>query len=233
MTSNGFDRPLWRAWREAENAAGAALLERAFGYVGVEFDAGWMPLDLLAACPVRRRLRVSAGDPDSDAQMDLDALGIGSGTVDVAILPHTLEFADSPQAVLREVERVLVGEGHLLVTGFNPWSAWSARRPFQRGDLRRARPLAVSRLCDWLQLLGFEILAVEGFFRRPPVDHEGVLRRLERMEQWRYLPLPGCGYALLARKHVYALTPLRLRSRRKEGMGGLVRPAMMNSRGDK
>lgn len=231
MQSSGFDRPLWQAWREMESIAGARLLERAFGHVGIEFDAGWMPQDLLPACPVRRRLRLAATDGRSaDGWMEFDALGIASGSVDVAILPHTLEFVASPQATLREMERILVGEGHLLITGFNPWSAWPAARPFAPAQQRGLRMLSTQRLYDWLQLLGLEVVAVERFFRRPPVDIAGLLDRLRRMEEWRYLPIPGCGYAILARKRVVSMTPLRLRERRKESLGGLVRPAMMKTR---
>lgn len=183
-------------------------------------------MDLLESCPVRRRLRLAARpSSESSACMELDALGIQSGSVDVVILPHTLEFVVSPQAVLREAERVLAGEGHLLITGFNPWSAWSAMRWLDRGAARRARSLTAMRLRDWLGLLGFDIIAQRCFFRRPPINSAGLLDRLEPMESWRYLPLPACGYAILATKHVYAPTPLRWRERQRERLGGFVRPA--------
>ena len=222
----GFDKPLWHAWQVAEQQCATALLERAFGHIGVELASEWMPQRLLESCPVRRRLRLAANpSPESSACMELDALGIESGSVDVAILPHTLEFVASPHAVLREVHRVLAGEGHLLVTGFNPWSAWSAARWLDRSAARRARPLTMMRLCDWLQLLGFDIVARQGFFKRPPLNMAGMLERLEPMERWRHLPIPACGYAILATKHVYAPMPLRLKETQRERIGGFARPA--------
>lgn len=227
MSAQEFDQALWQAWRQLEDAVASNMLERCFGYVALQLDSGWMPQDLLPNCPVRRQLRLAPVDERSaDACMELDRLAIGSGSVDVVVLPHTLEFAASPQALLREVDRVLAGEGHLLITGFNPWSAWSAARYALRGLPRRARSLSALRLRDWLELLGFEIIAQQGFFRRPPLNAAAMLRALEPMEQMRWLPLPACGYALLARKHLYTLTPVRRPGWERDKVGGLVRPAM-------
>ena len=50
------------------------------------------------------------------------ALPIASDSVDVVLLPHVLEFETTPHEALREAQRVLVPEGHVLITGFNPWS---------------------------------------------------------------------------------------------------------------
>ena len=50
------------------------------------------------------------------------------------MLPHVLEFDANPHQILREVERVLVPEGSVVVTGFNPYSLWGARRRFARRE---------------------------------------------------------------------------------------------------
>jgi len=39
-------------------------------------------------------------------------------------MPHTLEFTNDPHQVLREVDRVLIPEGHVVILAFNPWSLW-------------------------------------------------------------------------------------------------------------
>jgi hypothetical protein len=39
-----------------------------------------------------------------------------------------MEFAAEPHQMLREVERVLIPEGRLIVTGFNQTSLWGARQ---------------------------------------------------------------------------------------------------------
>ena len=50
-----------------------------------------------------------------------------SDSIDAALLPHTLEFAADPYAIVREVDRVLAAEGQLLVLGFRPLSLWGLR----------------------------------------------------------------------------------------------------------
>ncbi len=59
-----------------------------------------------------------------------DSLPFRSDSIDAILLPHTLELVEDPYAVLREAERVLCGEGCLMICGFNPFSGWGARRVF-------------------------------------------------------------------------------------------------------
>jgi hypothetical protein len=84
------------------------------------------------------------------------------------VLPHALELARDPHQTLREVERVLVPEGRVVIVGFNPASLWGLRQRAGRvraGWAGRNQPLYLPRagefigywrLRDWLRLLGFE-----------------------------------------------------------------------------
>ena len=45
---------------------------------------------------------------------------IGSDSLDVVVVSHTLEFSENPHQVLRETDRVLIPEGHVVILGFNP-----------------------------------------------------------------------------------------------------------------
>lgn len=210
---------------QCEETVAERLLERVFGFVAVSIGH-WWPIDpFLAPCSIRQQLRI--GVNHGDLLSPLDNLALASDSIDAVVLPHTLEFVASPQRLLREVDRVLVGEGHVLVFGFNPWSAWSARRAARSGYFpENGRPLAAGRLVDWLNLLGFEVLATEGVFRRPPISHAGMLERLEGLEKPRWLPMPGNAYGILARKHVYAMTPLKPAwERRRRLTAGLPTPA--------
>ena len=70
-------------------------------------------------------------------------LPFASDALDVVLLPHTLERVAEPEQVLREAERVLRGEGHVLVLGFHPWGPWGlARLIRRRPELGRAVPRA-------------------------------------------------------------------------------------------
>jgi SAM-dependent methyltransferase len=148
-------------------------------------------------------------------------------------MPHVLEFANDPRRVLREAERVLIGEGHLVIVGFNPFSwygvgslllRWQGAVPWS------GRFIALGRVKDWVQLLGFEVMRVERAVFRPPLAAANLGRRLEFLERLGAYLWPGMGavYVLLARKRVEGLTPLRAswRQRRRLMAGGVVEPTV-------
>lgn len=106
-----------------------------------------------------------------------DCLGVANDSVDVVLLPHVLETHDDPHGVLREVDRVLRSDGHIIILGFNPVSFWGfrhllSRRTFPPG-IRRLLP--EHRLRDWLRLLNFSADASSFQHFRPP-----MLRRVRR-----------------------------------------------------
>lgn len=147
-------------------------------------------------------------------------LPIQSDSIDIVVLPHVLEFSADPHQVLREVERVLITEGHVIILGFNPWSLWNMRRRLMfwaKQPPWNAQFLAATRVMDWLALLGFEVVQRQGYFYRPPIQKENVIEQLSIIEKLgqRFWPNFGAGYALVARKRMQTLTPIRPRWRTK------------------
>ena len=55
----------------------------------------------------------------TDLVLDPTALPFPDQSLDLVVLPHTLELSQDPHATLREVYRVLVPEGKVVVCGFN------------------------------------------------------------------------------------------------------------------
>lgn len=144
------------------------------------------------------------------------ALPIASQSVDVVVLHHSLEFSRDPHQVLREVDRVLVAEGHVVILGFNPWSFWLPWRWLLRWSQQPpwcGRALGRARLRDWLSLLGFDIVHSKNHFYRPPLQQAGIMDRLKFMDKLgaRFWPRLGAGYLLVGRKKVIALTPIKPR----------------------
>jgi len=148
---------------------------------------------------------------------DFDALPFDSNSLDLVVLPHALEFARDPHLALREVERVLVPEGRVVIVGFNPSSLWGLRQWLGRGRQllasRARRPLFLPsagefmryrRLRDWLRLLSFEVEAGRFGCYRPPVAAEKWLTRFEWMERAgeRWWPVFGAVYFVVAVKRV-------------------------------
>ena len=59
-------------------------------------------------------------------------LAVATDSIDAVFLPHVLETTEDPHAVLREVDRILRPDGHVVVAGFNPWGWWGVRHYLSR-----------------------------------------------------------------------------------------------------
>jgi SAM-dependent methyltransferase len=212
-------------------------LDDVFGWELLQLGI-WGPRDaLLSGCRTRRHAIIAASTGSSghaDIAARLSQLPVGNGAVDAVVLPHTLEFETDPYAVVREADRVLAGEGHLIVLGFRPFSLWGFRnRAARRGHppgLRRT--LGAGRIGDWLELLGYEVSTQRDYLFTPPWGKahpqpgvpSGLLRR-----GW-IKPWPAGAYLIKARKRVYTLTPIRPKLReRTQPIGGLVKPTTRSS----
>ncbi len=138
-----------------------------------------------------------------------DELPFASQSIDLVALPHVLEFTDDPHEVLREVARVLMPEGRLVITGFNPLSLWGMRQGMRRLGTESFLPaqsqmIAFTRLKDWLKLLGFDIVRGRFGCYCPPNRTDKWLQRTAFMEKAgdRWWPIFGAVYMLQAVKRV-------------------------------
>jgi SAM-dependent methyltransferase len=127
--------------------------------------------------------------------------------VDLVLLPHVLEFAEEPHAILREVDRIMMPEGRLLILGFNPWSLWGLRSALgpNRNDVPwNGHFVSLLRVKDWLALLGFDVSAGRLAGYAPPIESAGVRKRLGFMEPAgdRWWAVGGAVYMLQAIKRV-------------------------------
>lgn len=162
-----------------------------------------------------------------------DFLPFAEMSLDVLLLPHRLEFSERPHQTLREAERVLMPEGHVLITGFNPWSAWGVKaltkkiwHKFKYWGTKNpqinldypwnARMIRLSRLKDWLNLLGMEVVSVEMACHAPPFHQEHWLRKCGWLDilggqYLRRLGLDRFGgvYFIVAKKRVTGMIPLK------------------------
>ena len=213
------------------------MLTGQFGYYLLQVGLGAHRDKILKSCRVRSCLVL-----DSDAKADMRGnplqLPIASDSVDAIILPHTLDFSPDPHQVLREVERVLIPEGRLILFGFNPWGLWGLWRLFARRSGRVpwcGRFISQRRLCDWLSLLGFEVELTETLMYRPPLHNRsamGRLQLLERLGRRLWPPLSG-GYAIQAVRRVLPLTPVGPAWKRGRPLfgGRMVEPTTRSSSG--
>ena len=205
--SDWFDTPLGGYLLSCEQAYFDAEVADVFGFNALQL--GLSRFDFLRANRMPLRCRVGDDGP-VQVRADLRQLPILANSADLLLLPHVLEFSDHPHQVLREVARVLMPEGHVIVSGFNPWSLWGARHFLTKDQESfpwRGRFIALNRLKDWMALLGLEIASGRMCCYLPPMRSEKWLRRLDFLESAgdRWWPFAGGVYFLHAVKRVQGM----------------------------
>lgn len=203
-------------------------LQDVFGYHAVQISP--MPLDALRTNRMSCRVRMVWGEarlgdgidancapPDLASQSSLIGstrdLPFLTESLDLLVLPHTLEVSEDPHYLLREAQRVLIPEGKIVITGFNPLSFWGLRRSCR--SVTRFPPaghhwMSLLRVKDWLKLLNFDLGAggASAFGAYvPPFDSEAWLARMNWMDPAgrRWWPMAGGVYFLVAVKRVHHL----------------------------
>lgn len=196
--------PLGQYLLEKEQAYLDDVTPDIFGFHALQL--GMPSVDLLRESRIAHRMRIADTDtPDLYAKCH--ELPLATQSIDLVVLPHVLEFAAEPHEVLREVDRVMMPEGRLVIVGFNPWSLWGLRSAigFSRDELPwNGRFVSLLRVKDWLSLLGFDVSAGRLVAYAPPFDNARLLRRFGFMEPAgdRWWAVGGAVYMLQAIKRV-------------------------------
>ena len=231
-------------WFKQEPGNGLCNLEHAyldqalnnlFGYYILQIG-NLNQVSLISNCRVSNKVVLDFyHDKDSSNTSlvsDSESFALDSESMDVVVMPHTLEFETTPHQVLREANRVLIGEGHLIITGFNPWSLWGLWRLFLAWrDIPpwSGKFIPLSRIKDWLSLLDFEVVETDHFYFRPPLKNTRMMNSLLFLEKMgKYLwPILGGVYIVVAKKRVVPLTPIKLEwhKRRRLIASGLTEPS--------
>lgn len=205
-----------------------------FGFRAVQL--GMPQADLLRANRIPFRFLCCEEGPIARVLASFEQLPYATHSLDLVVLPHVLEFAENPHQILREVERVLVPEGQLLISGFNPFSLWGMKRSFLRGQ--GGYPwcgsyLSVRRLKDWLALLGFETQAGAFGCYVPAVTQERWLKRWEFMAKAgdRWWPFAGAAYVLQAIKRVPGMRIIQPKWKDARARGATLAPLVQRGKG--
>ncbi len=147
-----------------------------------------------------------------------NSLPITAGSIECVVLLHGLDLAENPHGLLREVDRILAMDGHLIIVGFNPVSLWGAYRPL-RNLVRRSQQMPwrlpfyrLSRLRDWLKLLSFETKELNTISYQPLVYRDAWLQKLAFVDSIGNFTLQHFGnvYLMVSQKRTVPLTQIRL-----------------------
>ncbi len=140
-----------------------------------------------------------------------EQLPIAADNIDLVIASHVLECSQNPHQVLREIDRVLVPDGHCILIGFNPHTLRGIKRflASSKKNDKRYKMRSVSHVRDWFSLLGFETLKVNYVGFRPTIKNEKIFNKMAWMEKWgeKLWPLLGSLYIIHAQKKVVSMTP--------------------------
>jgi SAM-dependent methyltransferase len=205
--------PLGRYLIEREQAYFDQVVADIFGFNALQI--GFTHSDLLRANRMPKRFAVAPqfsekGKTEIKLLAEPGYLPIASQSIDLLLLPHVLEFSANPHQILREVERVLMPEGQVIISGFNPISLWGVPRfvPSRKQDYPwQGNFISLRRIKDWLALLGFDVVAGRMCCYAPPLRNERWLRRCRFMEAAgdRWWALAGGVYFLQAKKKVVGM----------------------------
>ncbi|MGB1261351.1 MAG: class I SAM-dependent methyltransferase [Cognaticolwellia sp.] len=185
--------------------------------------------------PIKHQLSLSQQGETADVIADIDDLPLLEHSVDVCVLAHALEFALDPHHVVREANRVLIPNGYLVITGFNPFSFVGLNKfiPYRRKQMPwNERLFSPMRVKDWLHLMGYEIQLDQRFL------HSSLSRKITQgviSQQWRkiaarYFPSFGSVYVIVAKKRLLPLTPIKAKWQLRPGFEPVKVPTMNSSR---
>lgn len=200
---------LGSALLEAEQRVLTGLLDRHYGkhalLIGVPGQSALLTARSAACQTLMSPIHHSKQTAYIEA--DFHDLPLLTGSIDLVLLPHTLEFVDNPRQLLSEACRIVKPEGLIVIVGFNPYGVWRLRKKIVGSLIQR------QHIKNWLKLAEFALEKQSSFLYRPPVDSAGIYQKMAFLERVGGLlyPLLAGAYVVVARAKVIPLTPIRLK----------------------
>lgn len=187
----GYATPFLRPFRD-EAARVVAVMPQAQGVIRWPFD-----------------------EPNLVALADEEELPFPDLSIDRVLIVHGIETAEHLRPMMREVWRVLAGNGRLLVVAPNRQGMWARREgnPFGSG-----RPYSNTQLGRLMRDTMFTPLQSATALYVPPTGWRVMLKAAEAWENIgsRWFPLFGGVVLVEATKQIYAAVPPRVRRRRRQ-----------------
>jgi SAM-dependent methyltransferase len=154
------------------------------------------------SCAISHQVNVSLAGQPIQVKADPLHLPFAEKSVDACLLANTLPWCSDPHRLLREADRVLIDDGWLILSGFNPMSLMGLRKlvpVLRRKSPYNSRMFTFTRQLDWLSLLNFEVMHYSGFQVLPWTQEGGKMLTT-------HFPALGCMQLIVARKRTIPLT---------------------------
>ena len=207
-----FADPLGDHVINTESAMLEQLLPSMFGYHLMQCSVQDRPL--FDSSPIQHKFPLNLDNSVTDGMLAKPAsLPLANDSIDVSLIHHLLDYVENPLETLREMARVTLPMGHIVIVGFNPlstWGIWQQIARYKGNAPWTGRFIRPGRVMDWLNLLNFKIDRAQYAIYRPPLSRypgklgdysQGVSRNLN-------LPI-GSVYVIVAKKHIGAVLPIK------------------------
>jgi len=211
-----------------------SAVDDVFGFRAVQI--GLPEVDFLRQNRIPYRFSLAL-EPGASLAADPLQIPLASQSVDLVVLPHVLEGHPNPHDVLREVERVLMPEGQVVISGFKTASLWRVRQlfaPRHNGAPWDAKFIGLLRLREWLRVLGFELNGGKFGCYAPPFRNEIWLKRFGFMEKAgaRWWPVTGGVYVVRAVKRVHGMRMITPAWRQERARRRALAPVSQRTNGN-
>jgi len=206
-----------------------ALTQQLQPYLGKLYGFHMLKIGNLSAeintehCAISHQVNVGSEGELLQVLAQPTQLPFESKSIDACLLAHTLAWSQDPHRVLREVDRVLIDDGWMIISGFNPFSLLGVSKALpgiQRKAPWSGRMFSQMRLLDWLSLLNYEVVFRTRFQVVPWHQQGGKVISA-------HLPALGCLNIVVARKRTFPLTPTKAK---KALSNAQLRPAVNATR---
>lgn len=172
---------------------------------------------------VRKSTVISDSHDDTDLVCQYEELPIAADCIDLVVVPEILQKSQNPHQILREVERVLIPEGYIVLLIANPMSGHSIKNRiirFLAGQKKHTRSIGRLRINDWFGLLGFEVTSeIPVCIADQKIQQESHYSWLKKLSKFSCEYFAGY-YIIVAKKKVSTMTPIRPSWRRNKKLVG-------------
>ncbi|CAO97682.1 methyltransferase domain-containing protein [Erwinia tasmaniensis] len=193
--------PCGEYYRDALSHQLRPCLAKIFGFHLLKIGGLSAEIDT-ECCAIAHQVNVGMTGEPMQVLADPISLPFESKSVDACLLAHTLAWSSDPHRLLREVDRVLVDDGWIILSGFNLFSVLGIGKLIP-GLHRRvpwnSKMYSQMRLLDWLSLLNYEVIQRTRLQVLPWSRQGGKMIST-------HLPALGCINLIVARKRTFPLT---------------------------
>lgn len=182
-----------------------------FGYYSLQI--GMPEINFLAGNKILSKFIIH-----HDISCDIRFMPFASNSIDLIVCPHTLEITTHYHHFLQECYRVLIPNGKIIITGFNPKSLLATFG--KSAILKQINYINIGTLQQQLNTLNFQICSGKFFNYLPPLNNDSHLSNFAFLDKIgdRWFPTFANCYIIIAAKEL--ITPTNIQPKYPFAFGG-------------